>query len=104
MNIGDTIRIPFTNPKTKNVIVGLGFVTEKENLNSQELGDEGFKIFEYGIFILKCGDKKNFFTNAYSGSFCSSRVLLLEKYSYNSNNILKKIPIKDKHLIREIGE
>jgi len=94
MDIGDTIRIPFTSSKTKNVTIGFGFVTEKQNLTSSDKSLKELVIFEYGLFILKCGDKTNFFTNAYSGSLYSSRVLLLEKDYDNSKNILKKDRLK----------
>ena len=85
----------FTNPKTKGVVIGFGFITEKISLADKLNFDE---IFEYGIFFFKCGNKINFFTNAYSGSFINSKILLLETYS---SKTLKNIPIIERHLIRD---
>ena len=96
----------FTNSKTKGVVIGFGFITEKitllDKFNFDGVSDfDGLEIFEYGIFFLKCGNKINFFTNAYSGSFINSKILLLETYS---NKTLKNIPIIDRHLIRDITD
>ena len=104
IKIGDTIKMKFTNPKTKGVVIGFGFITEKislaDKLNFDENSDfEDIEIFEYGIFFLKCGNKINFFTNAYSGSFINSKILLLETYS---SKTLKNIPIIERHLISTI--
>ena len=40
IKIGDTIKMKFTNPKTKGVVIGFGFITEKISLADKLNFDE----------------------------------------------------------------
>jgi len=89
--VGDTIKMNFTNQKTKVITPGFGFV-----LGFEKLAED---INSYHIFFYKKGDLYNFRTSSYSGSFFSSRIVLLEKFKQ-----IKKEPFNEgMNLIRDIN-
>jgi hypothetical protein len=95
IKIGDTIKMNFTNQKTKVVTPGFGFVIYCTSLSED--------IKSYNVFFYKKGNLYNFESTAYSGSFVNCKILLTEKI-YKVKSEAREALHEDVQLIRDIQD